>query len=79
MIGRSPIGEWELAFADDGANRALFAQESVEDLLLVVTYAAQTAEWPGKSGPGQRTRKGITDGLAGGAREGRSSRRCSNR
>jgi hypothetical protein len=55
MIGRPPIGSGELAFNDDPATRALFAHEAttdgpappvIEDILLMVSYSARTAEWP---------------------------------
>jgi hypothetical protein len=50
MIGKSPIGEWELAlpnteeirhrFGDEGRN------EDIADILFVITYAGRTPEWP---------------------------------
>ncbi|MBA3755777.1 MAG: hypothetical protein H0X02_05900 [Nitrosomonas sp.] len=50
MIGKSPVGEWELAlpnteeirgrFGDEGSN------EDIEDILLVITYSGRTSEWP---------------------------------
>jgi hypothetical protein len=46
MIGRSPIGEWELALPDNEQTRELFATEMIEDILLVITYSGRTPEWP---------------------------------
>jgi hypothetical protein len=54
MIGKSPFGEWELAFPDapgdvlpDGRQvRNLFEEELIEDILLVITYQGNTSEWP---------------------------------
>jgi hypothetical protein len=46
MIGASPIGEWELALPDTLPLRQAFDDELIEDILLVITYAGQTPEWP---------------------------------
>ena len=57
MIGQAPFGEWELAFDDDPGSlsvdigngrriRDLFAEELIEDILFVITYQGNTAEWP---------------------------------
>lgn len=50
MIGKSPFGDWELALLDeldDGQRpRELFENEEIEDILLVITYAGRTPEWP---------------------------------
>lgn len=51
MVGKAPMGEWELALtgtlADGRETRALFAEETIEDLLFVITYGGQTPAWPG--------------------------------
>jgi hypothetical protein len=46
MIGKSPIGEWELALptAEEMKNR--FKNEDIEDILLVITYSGRTPDWP---------------------------------
>lgn len=45
------MGEWELALtgtlADGRETRALFAGETIEDLLFAITYTGQTPAWPG--------------------------------
>ncbi|ASC73433.1 hypothetical protein XM38_044000 [Halomicronema hongdechloris C2206] len=55
MLGKSPFGEWELAFSDapgvivlpNGLRvRELFEQELIEDILFVVTFKGATPEWP---------------------------------
>jgi hypothetical protein len=48
MIGRSPVGEWTLAFEDDAAGRMrdLFEQDQVDDLLFVLTVGGTTPAWP---------------------------------
>lgn len=50
MIGASPIGNWELALdgtlADGRPVSALFDEESIDDILLVITYQGETPEWP---------------------------------
>jgi Tc toxin complex TcA C-terminal TcB-binding domain len=45
MIGKSPFGEWELSLPDTSQIRELFAQEQLEDLLLVVTFSGHTPDW----------------------------------
>jgi hypothetical protein len=44
LIGKSPIGEWELAFPSTVENR--FKNEEIEDILFVITYRGRTPEWP---------------------------------
>lgn len=46
MIGRSPIGRWELGFADTEPNRRRFSEEEIENMLLVISYSAVTPDWP---------------------------------
>jgi hypothetical protein len=50
MIGKSPIGEWELALPDTEEMRKRFgaedSDEGIQDILLVVTYSARTPDWP---------------------------------
>jgi hypothetical protein len=51
MIGKAPIWEWELSLkssnaGDDQTIRALFKNEDIEDMLLVITYSGRTPEWP---------------------------------
>ena len=46
LIGKSPVGEWELALPNSPAMRALFAGETVEDVMLVVTYSGRLPPWP---------------------------------
>jgi hypothetical protein len=50
MLGKPPMGEWELALinklADGRQTKALFAEETIEDVLLVVTYAGRMLDWP---------------------------------
>ena len=51
VIGLAPIGEWELSLnyanpPEDAAIRERFKDGEIEDVLLVVTYAGETAEWP---------------------------------
>jgi hypothetical protein len=55
MLGKSPFGEWELAFPDNlpadltnpQAPRNRFKNDEIEDILYVVTYRGTTSEWPG--------------------------------
>ena len=46
MIGKSPIGEWELVLPDTEAVRGVFMADEITDVLLVVTYSARQPEWP---------------------------------
>lgn len=46
MIGKSPFGEWEFALPDNGRRQELFAQEKLEDILLVITLSGHTPDWP---------------------------------
>ena len=46
MIGKAPVGEWELALPDTPEIRNLFKAEEIEDILFVITYAGRTPEWP---------------------------------
>jgi hypothetical protein len=49
MIGKSPVGEWQLALPDTPAMRARFngdATDKIEEIVLVITYSGRTPEWP---------------------------------
>ena len=46
MIGKAPIGDWELALLDTPETRQLFKDERIEDILLVISYTGRTPEWP---------------------------------
>jgi hypothetical protein len=49
IIGKRPFGEWELALTDTESIRSLFderAEERIEDILFVITYAGRLPGWP---------------------------------
>lgn len=50
ILGKSPIGEWELALTDrlaDGREtKALFDENTIDDVLFVITYSGRTPDWP---------------------------------
>jgi hypothetical protein len=46
MIGKSLIGEWELALPNTREVKNLFKNEDIEDILFVITYSGRTPEWP---------------------------------
>lgn len=46
IIGRSPAGQWELALVNNDETREWMASEQLIDVLLVVSYNAQTLPWP---------------------------------
>jgi hypothetical protein len=46
MIGKSPVGEWELTLPNTEAVRKHFQDEVIDDLLFVITYAGRTPAWP---------------------------------
>lgn len=45
MNGRSPVGSLTLTF-DEPEVRDLFANDQIEDILFVITFGCETAEWP---------------------------------
>lgn len=50
FIGQPPYGEWELAFPDsppaDAEARDRFANELIENMLLVISVSGQTPAFP---------------------------------
>jgi hypothetical protein len=44
ILGKVPIGEWELALPD--SMKELLRDEKVENILLVVTYQGKLPAWP---------------------------------
>jgi hypothetical protein len=46
MIGKSPIGEWELALPNTEEIRNRFKNDEIEDILSVITYSGRTPDWP---------------------------------
>lgn len=46
MIGKSPIGSWELVFPNTEEIKNRFKNEEIEDILFVITYSGQTPAWP---------------------------------
>ena len=50
VIGKSPVGEWELALPNTEEIRGRFGDEGsnqdIEDILFVITYSGRTPDWP---------------------------------
>jgi len=46
LIGASADGTWELTLPNTAAMKDRFKQEQIQDILLVITYSGQLAEWP---------------------------------
>ncbi len=51
MIGKTPIGEWELSLKSDDAVEEekiadRFKNEEIEDILFAITYSGRTPAWP---------------------------------
>ncbi len=46
MIGLPPIGQWELSFPNTVETRNRFPDEDIENILLVLTCAGMTPNWP---------------------------------
>jgi len=46
LIGRSPVGVWQLTLPDTEVMRNRFQNEEIDDLLLVLTYEGSTPAWP---------------------------------
>ena len=45
MIGKTPFGEWELTLPNDDQMRSRFSDDDIQDILFVITYSGQTAQW----------------------------------
>jgi hypothetical protein len=46
MIGKSPVGEWELSLPNTQEMRNRFRNNEIEDILFVITYSGHTPGWP---------------------------------
>lgn len=46
MIGKTPVGVWELALPNTDEMRNRFRDEDIEDILFVLTCAGMTPNWP---------------------------------
>jgi hypothetical protein len=46
MIGKTPVGEWELTLPNTEEVKKHFLDEEIDDILFVITYAGRTPEWP---------------------------------
>jgi hypothetical protein len=46
ILGRSPVGTWELALPDLPQLRARFADDQIQEMIFVITYAGRTPPWP---------------------------------
>jgi hypothetical protein len=46
MIGKSPVGVWEIALPNTQEMKDRFKNDEIEDILFVITYSGRTPEWP---------------------------------
>lgn len=46
MIDEAPVGDWELALLDRPDVRSWFADQKIQDILLIITYGGRTPAWP---------------------------------
>jgi hypothetical protein len=46
LIGKSPVGTWELALPNTEEMKNRFKNGEIDDILLVLTYAGRTPAWP---------------------------------
>ncbi|HXH09027.1 MAG TPA: hypothetical protein VNP04_04560 [Alphaproteobacteria bacterium] len=46
LIGRSPVGDWQLTLPNTEEVKTHFKNGDLEDILLVITYAGRTPAWP---------------------------------
>lgn len=46
LIGKSPVGLWELSLPDSAEMKSRFKNGEIEDLLLILTYEGRTPVWP---------------------------------
>ena len=47
LLGRRPVGRWELSLPDTDEVREWLAGDLVDDVLFVVSYRGRTPPWPG--------------------------------
>jgi hypothetical protein len=46
IIGKAPVGTWELASPNTEEMQNRFKNEEIDDILLVLTYTGRTPAWP---------------------------------
>ena len=46
MVGKSPVGEWELSLPNTEEVKKRFQDEQLDDILFVITYQGRTPAWP---------------------------------
>jgi len=46
MVGKTPMGNWELTLPNTEEVRKHFLNEEIGDILFVITYTGRTPEWP---------------------------------
>jgi Tc toxin complex TcA C-terminal TcB-binding domain len=45
LMGSDPVGQWKLTLADAAPTRELLTNGAIEDLILLLTYSAETPAW----------------------------------
>jgi hypothetical protein len=45
MIGKTPVGEWELTLPNTEEVKQRFQKEEIDEILFVITYSGRTPEW----------------------------------
>lgn len=46
MVGRSPVGDWELVLPNTEEMRGYFTRGEIRDILLVISFVGSTPAWP---------------------------------
>jgi hypothetical protein len=46
LIGKAPVGTWELTLPNTEEMKNRFKNEEIDDILMVLTYAGRTPAWP---------------------------------
>jgi hypothetical protein len=46
LLGKSPAGDWQLTLPNTEEMKNHFANEDIDDLILVLTYQGHTRAWP---------------------------------
>jgi hypothetical protein len=46
IVGKLPVGEWQLTLPNSGEVRRRFAQDQITDMVFVVTFTGRTPPWP---------------------------------
>jgi hypothetical protein len=46
LLGKTPVGHWQFTLPNDQQTKNGLESGEIENVLLAVTYAGRTPEWP---------------------------------